>query len=131
MRLLVSLLTISLLFLGCHGSNAQVDGLALNEHSDDCNSLGNFKSYDEAIAKVKDTKFKVSESLDTDKSSWIRGASYYSCDGQTGYLIIETDKHPYIHARVPLSAWNGFKIASSFGSYYDHNIKGRYRLNLM
>ena len=60
-----------------------------------------------------------------------KGASYYSCDGQTGYLIIETDKQPYIHAGVPSSAWNGFKIASSFGSYFDHNIKGRYRLNLL
>ena len=130
MRLLVSLLTISLLFLGCDGSNAQVDGLALNEQSDDCSSLGNFKSYDEAIAKVKDAKFKVYESVDTDKSSWIRGAYYYSCDGQSGFLIIETDKRPYIHAGVPLSAWNGFKTASSLGSYYDHNIKGRYRLYL-
>ena len=72
MRLLISLLTISLLFLGCHGSHAKVEGLALNEDSDDCSSLGNFKSYDEAISKVKDTKFKLSESVDPDKSSWIR-----------------------------------------------------------
>ena len=72
MRLLISLLTISLLFLGCHGSHAKVEGLALNGDSDDCSSLGNFKSYDEAISKVKDTKFKLSESVDPDKSSWIR-----------------------------------------------------------
>ena len=129
MRLL-TLLTASLFFIACHGSNAEVEGVSLPEQSDDCSKLGNFKSYDEAISKVKETTFKLSESFDTNKSSWIRRASYYSCDGQKGYLIIETDQRPYIHAGVPLSAWNGFKMASSFGSYYDHNIKGRYRLNI-
>ncbi|MBK7560886.1 MAG: KTSC domain-containing protein [Chitinophagaceae bacterium] len=31
---------------------------------------------------------------------------------------------------MPVDLWKGFKNASSKGSYYDHNIKGRYRLPL-
>ncbi|MFN6115154.1 MAG: KTSC domain-containing protein [Flavobacteriales bacterium] len=31
---------------------------------------------------------------------------------------------------VPLNVWQGFKEASSFGTYYNANIKRRYRLGL-
>jgi len=126
MRLLSNVLIICLCISSCKGGHPETSHVSV----DDCNSLGNFKTYDEAISKVKSTDFKISESVATDKSSWIRGASYYSCDGQTGYLIIETDNRSYIHSGVPVSVWKEFKDAESFGSHYDHNIKGRYRLNL-
>ena len=89
-----------------------------------------FSSYDDAISAVKAATFKIQETLNTSKSSWIRGASYYSCDGITGYMIIETDEKEYLHQGVPISLWNQFKVAASFGSFYDHNFKHRYRFYL-
>ena len=54
----------------------------------DCNKLNlSFENYDAAINAVKSSNFKVYEKCDT-RSSWVRGAKYYSCDGKTGYLLI-------------------------------------------
>ena len=96
-----------------------------------CNQLPKrFVSYSEAISKIKSANFKIDQSVNTSKSSWIRGAIFYSCDGNYGFLIIKTSSKEFIHKDVPISVWEGFKNASSFGSYYDYNIKNRYLLNL-
>lgn len=87
-----------------------------------------FKTYTEASLKIAGATFKISESVNTSKSSWIRSAKYRSCDGQTGFLLIGTDDREYIHKGVPLSIWNSFRKAVSFGSYYNAYIKNRYRL---
>jgi len=100
-------------------------------YSQNCKTLPiEFDSYEQAIRLVKSSTFKIEESLNTSKSSWIRGASYFSCDRKTGFLIFKTDDREYIHQNVPIDIWNGFKNASSFGSYYNRYIKGRYQLSL-
>lgn len=94
-----------------------------------CSDLPNkFSSYEEAAIKISKALFKVSESVNTSKSSWIRSAKYRSCDGMTGFLLIETDDRIYIHKGVPLRVWNSFRSAPSFGSFYNEYIKNRYRL---
>ena len=99
--------------------------------SQDCSKLPtSFTSYDQASNLVKSSTFKTHETVNTSKSSWIRGADYYSCDGQKGYLIIKADNKEYIHQNVPKETWNSFTKASSFGSYYNNFIKGNYRLTL-
>jgi hypothetical protein len=96
-----------------------------------CNTIPtHFNSYNDAIAFVKKADFKIKDDVNTSKSSWIRSAAYYSCDGVTGYFIYSTDEREYIHAEVPIELWNEFKEATSFGSFYDRNIKGKYRFTL-
>ncbi|MGQ0739954.1 MAG: KTSC domain-containing protein [Bacteroidota bacterium] len=101
-------------------------------YSQTCRKLpATFNSYSEAIQKVKAATFQIKESANTESSSWIESASYYSCDGETGYMIYSTNKgYQYIHADMPLSVWRGFKNAISKGSYYNQHIKGRYQLYL-
>jgi len=97
----------------------------------DCSKLpASFSSYEQASSLVKATPFKIKESVNTSKSSWIRGATYYSCDSKKGFLIIKTDDREYIHQNVPIEIWNGFKGASSFGSYYNSILKGNYNVIL-
>lgn len=97
----------------------------------DCDRIPNkFSSYDEAIKTIKTSHFKVEESINTSKSSWIRGASYYSCDGLMGYFVLNTDKQDYLYSNMPIEIWQGFKNAKSFGSYYDHHIKHKYIFEL-
>lgn len=98
----------------------------------ECNKLPEyFTSYSQAVRLVKNSNFKISEAANTSMSSWIKSAKYYSCDGHSGYLIYTTNKgYEYIHKGVPLNIWEGFKNAPSKGSYYDRNIKSRYRLPL-
>ena len=96
-----------------------------------CNDLPiSFTSYTEAMEQIRSASFRIAEEQYTDESSWVRNAEYYSCDGATGFFIIRTDDQDYIHNAVPLAVWQGFKEASSFGSYYNTNIKRRYRFGL-
>jgi hypothetical protein len=97
----------------------------------DCAQLPNkYSNYSDAIYEIKSASFQVEDELNTSKSSWVRGASYYSCDGIVGYLIIQTDEKEYIHQGVPIELWNEFKKANSYGQFYNYKIKGRYRLYL-
>lgn len=95
----------------------------------DCKQLPkSFSSYAEAIRAVKSSTFAITESANTSNSSWMTSADYYSCDGKIGYFIYTTNRgYEYIHKGVPLSVWNGFKAASSKGSYYNQHIKDRYQ----
>lgn len=100
--------------------------------SQSCASLpSSFISYSQAIEKIKSSTFRIRESTDVSASSWITSADYYSCEGKTGFFIYTTDRgNQYIHQEVPIAIWEGFKNASSKGSFYNENIKGRYRLKL-
>jgi hypothetical protein len=99
--------------------------------SQDCKLMpAHFTSYNAATAWVKKASFKFTDNVNTSKSSWIRSASYYSCDGKTGFFIFSTDDMEYIHANMPVSIWNEFKHADSFGKYYNLNIKHRYQYYL-
>ena len=88
-----------------------------------------FYSYSQAISAIKNSTFKTTDNLPSGKSSWIVNASFFSCDGRTGFLVYRTDKgNNYVHENVPISIWTQFKNAGSSGSYYVSYIKGRYRL---
>jgi len=99
--------------------------------SNDCEQLpSSFQPYEEGVSKVIDSSFRLEDQLDTSRSSWIRGAQYFSCDSHIGFLVINTDSSIYIHQGVPISIWEGFKDARSFGSYYNRNLKGRFKLRI-
>lgn len=104
--------------------------LSFAGYGQSCNDLPEkFHSYNQAIKAIQDVTFKSTDKLPYGKSSWITSATYYSCDGYTGYLVYTTDKgKEYVHENIPIRVWTEFKNASSSGSYYVHNIKGRYRL---
>lgn len=89
-----------------------------------------FSSYDQAVSKIESSDFKIKEEANTSKSSWIRGASFYSCDGNTGFYILQTDKQDYLYTNMPYSVWTEFKNAESLGKFYNENIKHRYIFQL-
>lgn len=100
-----------------------------NSNTGSCTDLpSSFSTYEEAVEAVENSNFKIEEEADTSKSSWIRSADFYSCDGESGYLIISTDDHEYIHENLPVSVWEDFKNADSFGKFYNANIKNNYQM---
>lgn len=82
------------------------------------------------MEQIREATFRIAEEQNTEESSWVRGAEFYSCDGSSGFFILRTDDREYIHVEVPVAVWHGFKDASSFGTYYNAKIKRRYRLGL-
>ena len=94
-----------------------------------CEELpSSFSSYEEALRKITNANFRYQDNISITSSSWIRSASYYSCDGNLGFFIIKTDKQYYIHRDLPISVWESFKNSTSFGSYYSYYIKSEYQL---
>lgn len=95
----------------------------------DCKNIPkSFTSYQNAINTVKSSDFSIVEHCDTSKSSWVRGASFYSCNDSSGYLLLATNSKTYIHKAVPKYLWDEFKQAESFGKFYNAKLKGRYQL---
>ena len=90
----------------------------------------NFTSYNEAESKIEKAHFNFTDKVNTSKSSWVISARFYSCNKQDGYFILETSKKSYIFQSLPITIWNDFKNAESFGSFYNKFIRGRYRLIL-
>jgi len=89
-----------------------------------------YDSYDGALSLIRSAEFQFKDEANTSKSSWIRGAKYYSCDGKTGYFILITDSKEYLHDGMPLDVWEGFKNAESYGKYYNDYIKHKYFFKL-
>lgn len=81
---------------------------------------------DGMVDLLDQTSFSISEQFNTSQSSWIKSASYYSCDGAKGYFVLRTYKKVYLYKDVPKDLWIRFKQADSLGSFYNRQIKGRY-----
>lgn len=100
-------------------------------HKINCEQIPNsFSTYDEALLQIESAHFEISESVNTSKSSWIKNASYYSCDGQTGYFVLGTSKKQYLFSNMPYMVWKQFENAESFGKFYNEQIKNKYHFQL-
>ncbi|MDI5886536.1 KTSC domain-containing protein [Flavobacterium yafengii] len=103
----------------------------LSSCSQNCKELpGSYKNHEEAITIVLSTNFKYTNNCDVSESSFITSADYYSCDNKEGYLIAGINNKKYIYQNMPYEVWEGFKNAESKGKFYNHKIRGSYRLSL-
>ncbi len=97
----------------------------------DCKDLpSQFSSFSQAVNKVKSANFTIKEKVKKTKSSWIKSISFYNCNSEKGFLLVETQSEEYIYQNVPISVWEQFKNADSFGSFYNRHIKGNYHLEM-
>lgn len=102
-------------------------------NNQNCSDINNkkFSSYSEAKQYVQTFDFQHSEEENLQRSSWMKKANYYSCDGLVGYFTYETKNGKnYIYRNLPMEVWQGFKDADSPGRFYNQNIKGRFVLVL-
>jgi hypothetical protein len=136
----LELVILCTLFFSCTRSNSN-ESKPIVDNNDktvietdalpDCNSIQqSFTSYDQAISIIKETKFAFSDHINTNSSSWIQSASYFSCDNVSGYFIMYTQNNDYLYRDIPRTLWENFKYASSFGSFYNQNIKNNYQYYL-
>ncbi|HEX7366161.1 MAG TPA: hypothetical protein VF273_03640, partial [Pelobium sp.] len=63
-----------------------------------CKTLpAHYSSYSAAINQIRSAKFSFNEQANTSRSSFIKSAEYFSCDGEIGFLIIGLKDKQYIH----------------------------------
>jgi len=83
-----------------------------------------------AFIKYRDTPVCLDRGFEyqsTPKSSWIGGAWY---DRKNQYMVINLKGTLYHYCRMPPEIWAAFKVADSYGRFYEGNIKGRFDCRL-
>lgn len=99
--------------------------------SKNCSQVPNsFSNFNSALSEINKSNFEIEDKVNTSKSSWVKGASFFSCDSEKGFFILKTNSEKYIHQNVPIELWQEFKSTNSFGSFYTKKIKGRYQLKI-
>lgn len=92
--------------------------------STDCDKLdlssGPFK---DVIARIENSSFRFTQRFKISRSYGIMNARYYSCDGETGFLILRIDKEDVLFLNVPKSVWNSLITSPDINAYYAAEIR--------
>ena len=93
-----------------------------------CDSLKTEKVPD-LIGLVRSTKFRIVEELKVSRYKVPRHVWFYSCDGNTGYLIVrETEASEVLFEGVGKEDWNTLLNSKDPITYYE-NLKAKYSQN--
>lgn len=86
-----------------------------------------FDSYDAELSALLNSKWRITEHCNSScaSSSFINEMSYYSCDGESGYLVISMNGKKYTFKDVPVNLWKEFLTSDSKGKFYSQHIRGR------
>ena len=76
-----------------------------NQNCTDTNNK-KFSSYSEAKQYLQTFDFQLGEEEYLQRSSWIKKANYYSCDGLVGYFTYETKNGKAGIIKLPVEIWN-------------------------
>ncbi len=80
----------------------------------------------EAISAIDHTTFRYQQQFKISRTYGIMSARFYSCDGNSGYLVIKVDKKDVIYLEVPETKWKGMISSVDINGFYDTEIKGNY-----
>lgn len=97
--------------------------------STNCDSLEiRTLSLDDAISIIKQSSFRFQQQFKISRTYGVMNASFFSCDGKLGYLIIKVEKKDYIYFDVPKSKWADLISSEDINNFYNENIKGNYEV---
>lgn len=92
----------------------------------DCDSLPPiFSGPGQALDMIRGAKFRFTEDFQIRRNSGFRGANFYSCDNEKGFLIVKVDDQSIIFPDVPKQIWDEFIGSNNMEGYY-YGIKKEY-----
>jgi hypothetical protein len=125
----MALLTGTYIIIGLNNSvYAQVEhNYKVGPQSANCDTL-DITSFplEEAISAIELTTFRYQQQFKISRTYGVMNARFYSCDGNSGYLIIKIDKKDIIYVEVPEKIWKGLISSADINGFYDAEIKGNY-----
>jgi hypothetical protein len=109
---------------------AQVEhNYKVGPQSTNCDSLEiRAFSTDDAISIIKQSSFRYQQQFKISRTYGVMSASFFSCDGKLGYLIVKVEKKDYIYIDVPKSKWTGLISSADINGFYDEEINGNYEV---
>lgn len=122
----ISFLTFIFPFSPAH---AQVEhNFEMGPENTNCDKLPHsFKSAAAALVRIDSSTFRFRESIDLSRFRTPRSATYYSCDGKTGFLVVqETTDSRVIYSDIPKTVWENFINSDDPFDFYAHHVKAIY-----
>lgn len=79
---------------------------------------------DEAIRTIKGSTFRYTQNFKLTRRQGLMAGAFYSCDNETGYLIIQYDKVEYLYFDMTRKDWELLKSSKDpEGFYLDQKVK--------
>ncbi|MEM6524046.1 MAG: hypothetical protein AAF693_09645 [Bacteroidota bacterium] len=125
-RIIVKFLTITMPLIVPNMSTAQVEhNFTMGPNNTTCDSL-KLEEVSESIKLIRKTKFRFTEELKISRYKTPRHVWFFSCDGQTGFLIAkETDEKEVAFQNVKMKDWKALLDAKDpIGQY--QTLKSEY-----
>jgi len=121
---------IVLAIMYCLTGYSQVEhNYPVSPQSTDCDSLDiSSVSLAKAIESIENAKFRFQKQFKISRSYGVMNARFYSCNGETGFLIMKVDKKDFIYIKVPKSVWNTLITSSDINAFYASEIKQTYNV---
>lgn len=79
-----------------------------------------------AISTIESSTFRYQQQFKISRTYGVMSARFYSCDGNSGYLIMKVDKKDIIFLEVPETKWKGLISSADINGYFDTEIKENY-----
>jgi hypothetical protein len=93
----------------------------------DCDSLEiEGVSKDKAIEFIESTTFRFERQFRLRRQSGLMGGWMYSCDYQSGFLIVLFDSVRFLYADVPVAEWDALVGAANPEVYYLETVRRKY-----
>ena len=80
----------------------------------------------EAVSVIEHATFRYQQQFKISRTYGIMSARFYSCDGNSGYLIMKVDKRDILYFEVPQPVWKELISSADINGFYDAEIKGNY-----
>jgi len=72
----------------------------------------------QAIEQIRVTKFRVQQSFKLTRRQGFKGGEFYSCDGNTGFLIIKFNESELLYTDVEKEIWKNLKTSQDPEGYF-------------
>jgi hypothetical protein len=92
-------------------------------HNTNCDSIHSpGTDFNDGYDQLKSATWRFKQSIKLNRYEGIRRAEYYSCDGQTGFLIVLSEKNDCLYEIVPIAIWNDFLKTPDPEKYFNEKI---------
>ena len=103
---------------------------AFNAKADDCCACSAEQqaviSQKALIKLLKKSDMEFTSSIENVAVRGMQNATYYQCEGKSGFLLVKLHDKEILYKDVPLKIWFELKFADSIQSYYKDQIKYNY-----
>lgn len=82
----------------------------------------------EVLKLLEQSSFRFRQEFKLTRQEGLKGAAYYSCDGERGYLAVFYHDHSYLFKNVTKEIWIGFSKSSDPEGFFTKQILSKISL---